>query len=72
LVDTLGGQPDVYVFGEVRVATLALLTLITLSARRSSGVVIAKLSGHTVTFRSSPTVCAYSEIFVCLHSHLIW
>jgi hypothetical protein len=41
LLDNLGGQPDLYVFGEVRVATLALLTLTTLSGRRSSGVVIA-------------------------------
>jgi hypothetical protein len=47
-----------HVFGEVRVATLALLTFSALSGRRSCGVVITKFSGHTVTFRSSPTVCA--------------
>src|SRR5947208_1831162 len=60
-----GGQPADYVFGEVRVATLALLTLTTLSGWRSSGVVMAKFSGHTATFRSSPTVCAILRDF-CL------
>ena len=47
-----------YDFGEVRVAMLTLLTLATLSEERSCGVVIAKFSGQTVTWRSSPTVFA--------------
>jgi putative SOS response-associated peptidase YedK len=47
-----------YVFGVVRVATLNLLTLTALSACLSCGVVTAKVSGHAVTLRSSPTVLA--------------
>jgi hypothetical protein len=47
-----------YLFGAVRVATLTLLTLTALSACLSCGVVTAKLSGHAVTLRSSPTVLA--------------
>ena len=47
-----------YDFGDVRVATLALLTRTALSGHRSCGVVIAKFSGQTVTLRSSPTVFA--------------
>jgi hypothetical protein len=35
-----------YGFGEVRVATLTLLTFTVLSGLRSSGVFIAKFSGH--------------------------
>jgi hypothetical protein len=45
-----------YDFGETRVATFALLTFTALSLSRSCGVVIAKLSGHAASFRSSPTV----------------
>jgi hypothetical protein len=55
--------PWSYVLGEVRVATPALLTFTALSGRRSAGVVITKFSGHTVTFRSSPTVCADIPMF---------
>jgi hypothetical protein len=51
-----------YGFGEVRVATLILLTFTVLSGLRSSGVVIAKFSGHAATFRSSPTVFADSPV----------
>ncbi|HWX36654.1 MAG TPA: hypothetical protein VNZ53_55725 [Steroidobacteraceae bacterium] len=47
-----------YFFGAVRVATLTLLTLTALSACLSCGVVTAKVSGHAVTLRSSPTVLA--------------
>src|SRR5262245_46279589 len=47
-----------YGFGETRVATLALLTLTALSGWCSCGVVITKFSGHSGTFRSSPTVFA--------------
>ena len=47
-----------YDFGDVRVATLTLLTLTALSGERSCGVVIAKFSGQAVTLRSSPTVFA--------------
>jgi hypothetical protein len=47
-----------YVFGAVRVATFTLLTLTALSALRSWGVVTAKVSGHAVALRSSPTVFA--------------
>src|SRR5215217_6907731 len=47
-----------YGFGETRVATLALLTFMVLSGWRSGGVVMAKFTGHAVTFRSSPTVFA--------------
>ena len=42
----------------MRVATLALSTFTVLWGSRSSGVVIAKFSGHAATFRSSPTVFA--------------
>jgi hypothetical protein len=52
-----------YVFGETRVATLALLTFTVHSGLRSSGVVMTKFSGHAVTFRSSPTVCAETPRF---------
>jgi hypothetical protein len=51
-----------YVFGAVRVATFTLLTLTALSACRSCGVVSAKVSGHAVTLRSSPTVLADTSI----------
>src|SRR5262249_60934464 len=44
-----------YSFGEVRVATLALLIFTALSGCRSCGVVMTKFSDHVVTFRSSPT-----------------
>jgi hypothetical protein len=47
-----------YDFGDVRVATLALLTRTALSGYRSCGVVIAKFSGQAVSLRSSPTVFA--------------
>jgi hypothetical protein len=47
-----------YGFGEVRVATLALLIFTALSGWRSCGVVITKFSDHVVIFRSSPTVFA--------------
>src|SRR5262245_63257707 len=47
-----------YGFGEVRVATLALLIFTALSGWRSCGVVITKFSDHVVTFRSSPTFFA--------------
>src|SRR6266700_1448582 len=60
-----------YVFGEVRVATLALLTFTTLSGRRSSGVVMAKFSGHAATFRSSPTVCAYTPRFLSASTRIL-
>jgi hypothetical protein len=59
----LANSRRTYVFGEVRVAMLALLTFTALSGRRSSGVVITKFSGHAVTFRSSPTVCADTPRF---------
>jgi hypothetical protein len=52
-----------YGFGETRVATLALLTFTALSGWRSSGVVIAKFSAHSVILRSSPTVFADTRIF---------
>jgi hypothetical protein len=51
-----------YCFGEVRVATLALLIFTALSGWRSCGVVIIKLSDHVVTFRSSPTVFADTPV----------
>jgi hypothetical protein len=51
-----------YGFGEVRVATLALLIFTALSRRRSCGVVITKFSDHVVTFRSSPTVFADTPV----------
>src|SRR6266699_6227038 len=51
-----------YGFGEVRVATLALLIFTALSGRRSCGVVITKFSDHVVTFRSSPTVFADTPV----------
>src|SRR2546423_9782699 len=66
-----GGQPADYVFGEVRVATLALLTLTTLSGWRSSGVVMAKFSGHAATFRSSPTVCADTPRFLSASTRIL-
>jgi hypothetical protein len=47
-----------YVFGETRVAMLALLILTVLPGSPSCGVAITKFSGHAVTFRSSPTVVA--------------
>jgi hypothetical protein len=47
-----------YDFGEVRLATLALLTFTVLSEWRSRGVVIARSPGQVVSFRSSPTVFA--------------
>jgi hypothetical protein len=58
-----------YDFGEVRVAWLTLLTLTALSEWRSSGVVIARLSGHAVTLRSSPTVFAdtWMSASTCRH-----
>jgi hypothetical protein len=60
-------------FGEVRVAILALLTFTALSGFRSCGVVTTKFSGHAVTFRKfAHRLRRYSEIFVCLDSHLIW
>jgi hypothetical protein len=69
----LANSRRTYVFGEVRVATLALLTFTVLSGRRSSGVVITKFSGHAVTLpKFTNGVCRYSEISVCLNSHLIW
>ena len=49
-----------YDFGDVRVATLTLLTLTALSGYRSCGVVIARFSGQAVTLRSSPTVFAFT------------
>jgi hypothetical protein len=62
-----------YGFGETRVATLALLTFTALSGWRSSGVVIAKFSAHSVILRSSPTVFAdHSDIWVHVDPHLIW
>jgi hypothetical protein len=51
-----------YDFGDVRVATLTLLTLTALPGERSCGVVIAKFSGQTVTLRSSPTVFAVTSM----------
>ena len=42
----------------MRVATFALLILTKLSACRSCGVVTARVYGHAVTFRNSPTVVA--------------
>jgi hypothetical protein len=59
-----------YGFGETRVATFALLTFTALSLSRSCGVVIAKLSGHAASFRSSPTV--FGDGWMPLNSHLIW
>jgi hypothetical protein len=60
-----------YVFGEVRVATLALVTFTVLSGLRSSGVVIAKFSGQTVIFRSSPTVCADTPRFLSASTRIL-
>jgi hypothetical protein len=60
-----------YVFGEVRVATLALLTLTTLSGRLSSGVVMTKFSGQAATFRSSPTVCADTPRFLSASTRIL-
>jgi len=54
---TLGEGKRLYCFGDVRVATLALLTFTTFSSW-PCGVIIAKFSGHAVTFLSSPTVFA--------------
>jgi hypothetical protein len=54
--------PRPYGFGEVRVATLALLIFTALSVWRSCGVVITKFSDHVVTFRSSPTVFADTPV----------
>src|SRR6266478_4978398 len=51
-----------YGFGEVRVATLALLIFTARSRRRSCGVVITKFSDHVATFRSSPTVFADTPV----------
>src|SRR5262245_49691398 len=51
-----------YRFGEVRVATLALLIFTALSGWRSCGVVITKFSDHVVTFRSSPRVFADTPV----------
>src|SRR5262249_35280514 len=51
-----------YSFGEVRVATLALLIFTALSRCRSCGVVMTKFSDHVVTFRSSPTVFANTPV----------
>ena len=51
-----------YGFGEVRVATLALLIFTALSGWRSCGVVIIKFSDHVVIFRSSPTVFADTPV----------
>jgi hypothetical protein len=59
-----------YDFGDVRVATLALLTLTALSGLRSRGVVIAKFSGHTVTLRGSPTIFAVRSISALLRWRL--
>ena len=67
----LANSRRAYVFGVVRVATLALLTFTTLSGLRSSGVVTTRFSGHAVTFRSSPTVCADTPRFLSA-STLIW
>jgi hypothetical protein len=61
-----------YCFGEVRVATLALLIFTALSGWRSCGVVITKLSDHVVIFRSSPTVFADTPVPVRLNPHLGW
>src|SRR5438034_39460 len=60
-----------YGFGEVRVATLALLTFTALSGWRSSGVVITKFSGHAATFRSSPTVCAVTPRFLSASTRIL-
>jgi hypothetical protein len=54
--------PAPYCFGEVRVATLALLIFTALSGWRSCGVVTTKFSDHVVTFRSSPTVFADTPV----------
>jgi hypothetical protein len=44
-----------------------------LSGPRSGGVVMAKFSGHVVTFRSSPTVFADTAMsWVDLDLHPIW
>src|SRR5215467_4841862 len=51
-----------YCFGEVRVATLALLIFTALSGWCSRGVAMTKFSGHVVTFRSSPTVFADTPV----------
>jgi hypothetical protein len=72
LLDTLGGQPHVYVFGEVRVATLALLTYYAVGTallRRRYRQILGPCP-HFPKF--SNRVCGYPEIFVCLNSHLIW
>jgi hypothetical protein len=50
--------PETYDFGVVRVACVALLTLIALWELRSCGVEITRFSGHSVILRSSPTVFA--------------
>ena len=58
-----------YGFGEVRVATLALLTFTALSAWRSCGVVITRFSNH-VTSRSSRTVFPTDlDVWVYFHQH---
>ena len=59
----LSVAPAPYCFGEVRVATLALLIFTALSGWRSCGVVTTKFSDHVVTFRSSPTVFADTPVF---------
>src|SRR5262245_12763923 len=51
-----------YSFGDVRVATLALLIFTALSGWCSWGVVMTKFSGHVITFRSSPTVFADTPV----------
>src|SRR5262249_17440213 len=61
-VVVLGGGNACYDFGEKRVATVTLLTITTLPGRRSCGTVMAKFSGHAVTFRSSPTVFAETRM----------
>src|SRR5215471_773502 len=47
-----------YDFGETRVATVVLLTLMALSGPDSGGGVMAKFAGQSLTLRSSPTVFA--------------
>src|SRR6516164_139920 len=51
-----------YGFGEVRVATLALLIFTALSGSRSCGIVSTKFSDQLVTLRSSPTVFADTPV----------
>jgi len=58
----LDGGNARYDFGENRVATVTLLTITTLPGRRSCGTAMAKFSGHAVTFRSSPTVFADTQM----------